>query len=321
MSSFRFHPDGRPVKTPSIATFDLNLLRTLHVLLRERSVTRTAKELNVTQQAVSGSLKRLRQHFGDPLLVRVGQHLEATPRALALVAPVRDAMDRIVLTLEAGPSFAPGATRRRFRIAMSDHPLHVVMPPLVAELARTAPGLTCELVPVSRRAVYDLDLGEIDFLIMPREHADKRYLSQGISSADLFDDDFVCVVDEGNPVADEILSVERYADMPHVALRTNDGSRSLVDDSWSAAGLLPRVLLEAGSFADMIWLVPGTPLIATVQRRLARKFGEILPIRIVGYPLPRVQTHQQLIWHSRSTDDPAHRFVRNAFVSTIRDVR
>ncbi len=181
--------------TRQLSTFDLNLLRALDVLLRERSVTRSAMELNVTQQAVSGSLKRLREYFGDPLLVRTRHGLEPTPLAVALAAPVRDALHGIMSALETVPTFVPGATKRRFRMAMPDHCSLTVLPLLVAELARTALCITYEVIPINRQAVYDMDLGNLEFLIISQGHGGQLYLSQSIRTVLLFTDRFVCVVD------------------------------------------------------------------------------------------------------------------------------
>ena len=142
------------MRTLDIGKFDFNLLRALHILLRERNVTRAANELHVTQQAMSGSLKRLREYFGDSLFVRVGQHLEPTPLALALVQPVRDTMQQIALTLETNPTFDPENTKRNFRMAMSDHASLTLLPELIGSLANVAPGISYEIQPVTKNTLY-----------------------------------------------------------------------------------------------------------------------------------------------------------------------
>lgn len=306
------------MNTPQLATFDFNLLRTLNVLLRERSVTRSAKELNLTQQAVSGSLKRLREQFNDPLLIRIGQRLEATPLALALVTPVRDALRQIALTLEAAPVFNSEATKRRFRIAMSDHSSLTLLPRLVSGVARLAPGITYEVVPVNRRAVYELDLGDLDFLVMPQGHGDQPHLSQRISSLSLFHDHFVCVADRNNPVARNDVSLSEYAEMQHVALLVDEGFKSIVEGNWLRAGLRPKVAITVSGFAEMVCVVQGTGLVATVHNSLARMFEGMLPIKVFSCPLGMPDTVQQLNWHSMNDNDPTHCFMRNAFLSASR---
>lgn len=298
------------------AKFDFNLLRALHVLLRERNVTRAAEELHVTQQAMSGSLKRLRQYFDDPILVRVGQHLELTPMALALVTPVRDAMQQIALTLETKPTFAPEVTERHFRIAMSDHASLTLLPNLIAKLAHTAPGISYEIQPVTKNTLYHLDLGELDFCIMPQTlHVHQSNMSEKIRTLHLFNDCFVCVIDQNNALVGESLTLDQYVSMRHVALKMGDGMQSLVDVSWIKAGISPHIAATASSFTSLICMVPGTPLIATVHRRLAIKFKAIAPVRILDCPVRIDVTRQHLNWHFRSDNDPTHRFVRSAFLS------
>lgn len=298
-----------------IGKFDFNLLRALHVLLRERNVTRAASELHVTQQAMSGSLKRLREYFEDPIFVRVGQHLEPTPMALALIEPVRDAMQQIALTLETTPTFAPKFTRRHFRIAMSDHASLTLLPKLITNLAHMAPGISFEIQPVTKNTLYDLDRGEFDFCILPKNHVHQANRSNKIRTLPLFSDFFVCVIDENNALVGEALSLEQYVSMHHAAIKMGDGLQSLVEASWIIAGISPHVAVTASNFASLICMVPETPLIATVHRRLAIKFKAMASVRILEYPVRIDVTRQQLNWHFRSDNDPTHRFFRNAFVS------
>jgi len=302
-----------------LGRFDFNLVRALHVLLRRRSVTLAANELHVTQQAMSGSLKRLREHFDDPILVRVGKHMEPTPLALALVAPVREVMQKMALALETTPIFEPEITKRHFRIAMSDHASLTVLPALISRLAHKAPGISYEIQPVTKNTLYDLDIGELDFSIMPKNlyfHQSKRTnWSDNIRTIPLFKDRFVCVVDENNPMAKGSLSLGDYAGMPHAALKIGDGLQSIVEISWLNAGIEPHVAASANNFISLIWVVPGTPLVATVHHRLACQFEALLPIRILECPVDIDVTRQQLNWHTRFDSDPIHQFVRDAFLS------
>ena len=302
-----------------LGNFDLNLLRALHVLLRERNVTRAANELHVTQQAMSGSLKRLREYFEDPLLVRVGQNLEPTPLAHAVVSPVRDSMQKIALALETTPTFTPEITKRHFRMAMSDHASLTVLPSLIAELAHIAPGISYEIQPVTKHTMNDLDLGDLDFSIMPKNlhvhQANPSSWSGNIRTTHLFDDRFVCVVDENNPLVGDRLTLEDYIDMRHAALKIADGSHTLAEVSWINAGIAPHVAATASNFTTLICMVPGTPLVATVHERLAVKFQSMAPVRIVECPVEIDDTRQELNWHFRHDNDPIHRFVRDAFVA------
>lgn len=298
--------------------FDLNLLRALDALLQERNVSRAAQRLHVTQQAMSGSLKRLREHFDDALLVRVGRSLQLTPLGVALINPVRELNIEIVATLETHAVFDPAISRRRFRIVMSDYATLALLPHLMARLAATAPNIVCDVEPIGPDMLDDLVAGRIDFLVLPSEGylLKQNYpVPEGWRSSPLYTDDFICVVDENHPTIGGEMTREQYLGASHNLLRLGGGTRSIIEESWSAQRIAPRVIATTRSFASLIWMIPGTQLVATAQRRLATRFRTFLPIRIVECPVPIETLKAALQWHVRNEHDPAHRFMRDAFVA------
>lgn len=296
--------------------FDLNLLRSLDALLHERSVTRAAERLHVTQQAMSGSLKRLREHFGDELLVRVGLRLELTPRGGALLKPVREALLQVALAVEATPSFDPAEGRRRFRVAMSDYVATSFFPLLMARVLADAPGIVCDLHEVGATTFGRLEAGDLDVTVTPSSfiwRTRQQEMPAGIRSMPLFEDDFVCAVDAScHAFAD--MTLERYLSLPHAAVRLDGEVKTIVEDSWDRNGVSPRVAATTTSYTNMLSMIPGTPMVATAQRKLATKFAHLSPIRLLEYPLPIVRLHQQLHWHERNDSDPAHRYLRGLFL-------
>ncbi len=140
---------------------DLNLLLALHVLLMERSVTRAAARLNVTQPAMSGSPARLRGYFRDPLIQRVGQTMELTPLARALVGPIRDIMRRIDVALATDPGFDPATSGYHFTLSASDYVSQLLLHDVLREAGREAPGVTFEILQTGPRSLIGLDAGEI----------------------------------------------------------------------------------------------------------------------------------------------------------------
>ena len=296
-----------------LSTFDLNLLRTLDMLLQERSVTRAAERLFVTQQAMSGTLKRLREQFDDELLVQVDRRLEPTPLGGALIKPIREVMLHIARMVETQPTFDAARSRRRFRMAMSDYANLVIAAPLIAELFCRAPGLVCDHRPLGETVLRDLDAGTLDFGLLPsnwRLYQDS--LPEGIRSAVLFKDDFVCVVDRSNPVGD-VMTVDDYAALPHCALWLGDDVRTIVDNAWTINRLVPKIAATSTIFTGLMPMMVGTPMVATVPRRLATKHEGCWPIRILECPIPIDTIVQQLNWHERDIDDPAHSFMRDCF--------
>lgn len=303
-----------------INLFDLNLLRALDTLLQEKSVTRAAERLHVTQQAMSGSLKRLREHFGDDLLVRNGLRLEPTPLGVALLVPVREAMLQIALAVEATPSFEPGEVRRRFRIALSDYTVASFMPRMMERLLAEAPGLGIDVHNMRVTAFSNLASGDLDFTVQPRFWRESQEnLPSGLKCSFLYEDDFVCAVDACAHDFDE-LSVKRYLELPHATTRLHDGRAMAVGVAWTKNGFNPQVAFASTSFSNTLLTLPGTPMVATVQRRLARQFAKVLPIRIHECPFPIDPLQEELYWHERSDDDPAHRFVRDLFAGVGREL-
>ena len=299
----------------NLSTFDLNLLRALDVLLQEQSVTKAAEQLNVTQQAMSGSLKRLREQFDDELLVRVGQRFEPTPLGVALSGPMREVMMHIGRAIETLPNFDPSRSARRFRIAMSDYVALTLLPLLMAEISRTAPKMRCDIQLLNDTIYQDLDVGRLDFCVLPSEwQLYQENLPDCICSTSLFSDDFVCAVDRNHPIG-ETMTLDDYRSSPHNTLQLGGTVRSIVENAWTINRISPRIVASSASFTSMIGMVVDTPIIATVQRKLAEKFHRLLPIRIVECPFPIDRLTEDLCWSARNEADPAHLFLRQCFFS------
>jgi len=287
-------------------------MRALDALLIERNVTRAAARLHVTQQATSGSLRRLRQHFADDLLVPVGRGLELTPLGVALQPSVRTAILMLEATLATTPSFDPLTSQRHFRIALSDYAAIVFLPALMPLLAVRSPGVVCDFKPAGASAFHDIEQGGLDFGLLPSNW--RLYQSSqpvGLRSIPLFDDDFVCVVDHAHAHAGVTMSIDDYAAMSHAIVRFGSGMRSIVEFAWANATLAPHVATTAASFATLLFQVPRTQLVATVQRKLARSFLPSLPLRTIECPIATDTLHENLCWHIRHDADPAHRFIRD----------
>src|SRR5580698_11137414 len=134
-------PCGSPVRYHKL---DLNLLTALKALLAEKNVTRAGEAVHVTQSAMSGILSRLRDYFGDPLIVQVGRKMELTSLAESLVEPVNDVLLRIDATIATRPEFNPLTTRRHFSVVASDYSIHVLLLDVLRRVHHDAPGMSLE---------------------------------------------------------------------------------------------------------------------------------------------------------------------------------
>jgi len=302
----------------NLRRFDLNLLRALDALLSERNVTRSAERLFVTQQAMSGSLGRLREYFDDELLVRVGRNLELTPLGSALVKPVREALWTVETALQTTPYFDPKITQAEFRIAMSDYASFAVLPSLLRFFSEHAPGITCVVEPIDNLSVRKLEFGDLDFCLAPAhwELISGKRLPPEIESCLLFEEDFVCVADPANADVHDNLTLEDYARLDHNLLGLGNGTESLVERTWRIKGLKPRIVARAPSFAALIFMLPRTRITTTAHRRLAEALAPALGLRIVECPLEIPLLREDLAWHTRNAADPLHTYLRE----TIRQV-
>jgi LysR family transcriptional regulator, nod-box dependent transcriptional activator len=302
------------VQLVDLAKFDLNLLRILDVLLRERSVTRTAANLHVTQQAVSNSLRRLREQFHDPLLVRVGRRMEPSLVAQTLGQPLRDALIHLEKVVKLQADFDPATAVRSFRLSMPHYATFLFLPQVLRRLAVEAPRMTLETV-TGNAAMAALERRDLDLLIVDQ--------SAGVSpttvSSDkmrryfLSSDDFVCVADRDHPDLKPGLTRELYMRLPHCVTRFAGESQSLVERTWNKLGGQPRVGAIAPGFVVTLFTLSHTGLIGTVPRKLALLHSESLGLRIHRCPIKMDSIDEYLIWHPMNDGDPAHAYLRSLF--------
>jgi LysR family nod box-dependent transcriptional activator len=254
-----------------LSRFDLNLLKALDVLLEERNVTRAAERLFVTQQAASGALQRLRRHFGDDLLSPVGRRIEPTPLASSLVVPVREALLAAKAAIDTRPSFDPQTAEGNCRIAMTDYGLLAVLPRFLRRLSAEAPCMRCTVEPLSNNSFVHLDMGDLDFCLAAHDVGLCGSHRPGnlIRSEPMVQDDFVCVVDAGSIDISYGMTLGAYRRLRRNSVAFGDGVATIVERAWAASKVEHEVAVTAPSFSTLIFMLPGTSLVATAQRRRA----------------------------------------------------
>lgn len=314
--------DMQTVRSVDISNlnFDLNLLRTLDVLLVERNVTRAAERLCVTQQATSSALQRLRAHFDDELLLRSGRKFELTPLAKSLELPVREALLSVRAALDTKPFYDPAASDYHCRIAMSDYCVHAIAPDLVRALLTQAPRVKMQVETISAHSFEKLEKGDLEFCLtsdhleLYETHAPR--FSMG--SHPVFDDDFVCVADPDHAPIWPELTLDAYLNARHNMPYFGRDIHTLVESAWADAGMCLDVAVKVPNFSSQLLTLPGTPLIATTQRRLAQALAPLLGLKIMECPLMIERLHEMLFWHQRNHQHPAHLFIRNLFIDISR---
>ncbi|MES2259936.1 MAG: LysR family transcriptional regulator [Pseudomonadota bacterium] len=287
---------------------DLNLLVALDALLVERSITRAARRLNLSQSATSGVLSRLREYFEDEVLVQVGRNMILTPLAQSLCDPVRNVLMQIQSTIETKPAFVPEQSSRHFRVIASNYPTSVLLADVAQHLSWHAPNVTMEIVALDDAYLEQLDRGEVDLLIMPT-----KYVAPDHPSEVLFEDSYSCVVWSGNTLVGDSLALEQYMALSHVSTTFGSSRQQPSFEEWflKSTGHTRRVDITTSDFNTLPQMVIGTNRIATMHRRLARMFARYYPLRLLPAPLDIPQMVMTMQWHKFFDKDPSHIWFRD----------
>lgn len=292
---------------------DLNLILPLHALVEEESVTKAAHRVGLSQPAMSHALARLREHFGDPLLVRSGRRMMATPRAQALREPVRIALEHIERALVSKPP-DPSTLDYTIRVACDDYVSAVVLPRVLEHLQHEAPLLDLEIRPrgvPGRKAL--LRRGEADLAV--------GYFSAAgmdLHRCSLFAEGWLSVVREGHSLARR-RTRRRWAQAAHIVVSPTGGRRGVVDRALEDEGLSRRVALTVPHFLAAFPLVAATDHVLTTPARLARLYAPLHGLRTFRPPLPLDSFEIAMLWHPRTHDDPGHRWLRARIAESTED--
>jgi DNA-binding transcriptional LysR family regulator len=294
-----------------LQSIDANLLVALHALLREQNVTRAARRVGREQSSMSHALARLRDHFGDPLLVRAGRDLVLTERARALVQPVEAAVREVERVFAPADPFDPRTATRVFHLGATDNLELYVLPALVAVLAEEAPLLDLRSYHLPSDWPQALARGDLD-LKLGREYP----LPAELHAEPLCEERFVGVVREGHPLARARPTLAAYAGAAHLAIAPaavpGAAVRGSVDAALARRGLSRRVALTVSHFLVAPHLVARSDLVLTAPERLVAAF--LGPLRLKTFSLPlRLRPYRLTqVWAERAHHDPAHRFLREA---------
>ncbi len=284
---------------------DLNLLVALDALLTDKSVSLAADRLCLSQSATSSALGRLREYFGDELLVVKGRHMILTSRAEELIEPVRAVLEQVRTTIAVSPPFDPATSDRQVRIMASDYSTEVLIAEALADFEHDAPNMRFEIQPMNDQPVEALERGFID-LLLTIDYA----ISSDHPSQILFEDDYVVVGWKDNPAMAAAMTRDLYFSLGHVTARFGK-SRMPAFEDWFVRRQKQqrRIDVVAPSFLSLPGLVIGTGRIATMHRRLATRTVDTLPLAIRELPFDIPPIREAIQWHITNNNDPALRWV------------
>jgi DNA-binding transcriptional LysR family regulator len=290
---------------------DLNLIHPLHALLEECHVTRAAKRSFLSQSAMSRALERLREMFGDPLLVRNGRGYERTVRGERLLRELESLMPRLE-DMVRGEKFDPAQSREVFRVAMSDHASMIVLPSLLASVRKAATHVKLEVSAARAETYADVVAGRINTYLCAEE------APPSLESETLFTLDFVCLIGAALRVPARRLTLKQYLEFQHVLVELREGQQALVDRALSQLGAKRHVAITLPFFVPAILAIAQTDLVLTVPRRLAEITAAMAGVRVVEAPREIKSFPYFMAWHPRLTNEPAHKWFREQLRAAVR---
>lgn len=279
---------------------DLNLLAVLDALLEERSVTRAAARMGLSQPAMSNALARLRTTLGDPVLIRTTNGMVPTTKGSALGRVAASTLREVRRTLGEA-TFDPKTSRRAFTISASDYVSCVVVPPLLRRLSSEAPDVRLHVLPLEPELPLEKLETELDLTLGVFPKAPRS-----IRRTRLFSDRSVVVTPIGHPFLRTRRTLRDLVRFRWLRIASHGESHGLVDSVLAKHGLERRVVATARTFS-LAQIVTGTDLIVFMPERLAKTMHDVVIVPIAT-PLPKLDV--DALWHARAHDDPAHVWFR-----------
>ena len=298
---------------------DLHLIRVLHTVLTDRSVSRAAIRLGMYQPAVSAALKRLRELSGDPLLVRSGSGMVPTDAGLRMIEPAASILRAAEMLFSDARGFDPQSAATTFRIAASDYMDPLFLPMLVAQVKRDAPLCQIEIHALTPDSDYHghLALGQVDLVI-------GNWLKppEDLHMARLFGDDVVSLVNKDHPAVRRGWDLETWLAAEHIApTPMHPGGRGIIDQMLDELGRQRNITARCAHFGLMPDMVASSLLVLTTGRQFCERFAERLPLQILECPatLPRLLYYQ--LWHERTHSSSSARWLRECIKEVAASLR
>ncbi len=293
-----------------LSRFDLNLLVVFEALMEERSVTRAASKLALSQPATSNALARLRGLLDDPLFVRTPAGMEPTARALLLATPVRRALEEFAQALEP-EDFSPALADRVFHLACNNHSALVLAAPILRACAAEAPNIRLNIRPSGTLAVDDLlDRGDLDFVITAHPLDRQRFASKV-----LIEDGYQIVMRTGHPRAGVTLTLADFAALSRIDVSSSGDDMAFVGEALSKAGL-PDVSAGSVPYLALPALLRGTDSIAVVRKQIAQVLSRSGGITTCPLPIPDRRVATVLSWHQRHSGHAAYLWLAELIART-----
>lgn len=298
----------------NLRSLDLNLLLVFDAIYGERSISKAAHKLHLSQPTVSNALARLRERLGDPLFERQAQGMRPTPRAKKLAEPIRQALHLLERGLRDDDAFDFAHSEREYVIAVEDYGESVILPGFVRWLADAAPHIRIR-IRTDRGAQLKAELreGTVDLALDYFPVGD-----EGFRSTCVLTETLMSLSRLGHPQLGERLNLEQYVALSHVVLLAPSNQRPMIDLALAKRGLQRRIAVWVPRFISMPLIVQASDMISTLPRRMATLYADHFRLKAHAVPLRIPQFPVYLIWHQSLEPDAGHQWFRNHLIDFCR---
>ncbi len=291
----------------NIGKVDLNLLVALDALLTELNVSRAAARLDLSQPAMSSTLNRLRKLLGDKILIRSGNTMLPTPRALEIAQPVKKLIGDVEGLLFLKTDFDAGAIDERFRISTTDEVQHLLAPLLVKRIFSEAPSAALDFVHLDRQYAFEaMESGRVTLALSVN-----WYAPQQLKQSRLFDQSFACMVRNDHPVVGKRLTLKQFTELDHLLVSPMGHTTGRVDAALAQQGLKRNVRMVVPSFLGAPSILMQTDLVTTISRRVAAQLQKQFPLKVLKPPIEIPEYSIYMYWHPRFDASASHQWLRN----------
>ncbi len=290
---------------------DLNLLIAFDALIGTLSVTQAAVILNISQPAMSRVLAKLRKAFDDQLFVRVGNRMEATPRATALAPIIQSSLVAFNQAMASIEPFDPLNTTREFAMATADYAQVTSLARGIKLMRQRAPRATLTVTPLTANSADQLHEGSVDLLIGPSIEL------SWARSKHLFDESWQCLASRDHHVDDKRWTLKRYLQCKHALVSPDGIGIGPVDAALSNLGEKRQVVLKLPDFSGALWVTAKSDLILTVPTSLAHSAVRMFPLFSFAPPVKLPTAQVYMAWHDRMSGDAAHQWFREMIAASI----
>lgn len=301
---------------------DLNLLIALDALLSEKNVTRAAERIHISQPGMSAALQKLRYHFDDPLLERVGRNMELTNRARSLAEPTRLILSQIRDLNDQVKRFDPAHARRVFRISATTYCAEILATPLIQKLQQDAPGISVQFEDLSMDTIRRISDGQIDFAITITARLIEELDSgnDALESFELFTDHFVVAIAQNNPHTGDTITFDQLCAMPYLETRFGSVIAGVSEQMLRQQPRQPAICGWLPNFQLTLDAIGQTNMATILPSLLIALKGDRYNVRTLPVPFEMPILEERLFWHKRNDNDPGHRWLAETLQNVVTDL-